>query len=134
MDHETSLFNGYFEPGAIYLDGGFASGFQTVIPNDYSEIERLLWVRGKKPVRCSQCPMSWDSINRSDCFILDIGNDIYVLCGEMANPWEKLKANDMANRIRDDERAGRAKVVMLDGGDIRDPSKLCEYLGEEMPI
>jgi len=133
MDHETSLFNGYFEPGAIYLDGGFASGFQTVIPNDYSEIERLLWVRGKKPVRCSQCPMSWDSINRSDCFILDIGNDIYVLCGEMANPWEKLKANDMANRIRDDERAGRAKVVMLDGGDIRDPSKLCEYLGEEMP-
>jgi len=35
MDHESSLFNGYFEPGCIYLDGGVASGFETVVPNDY---------------------------------------------------------------------------------------------------
>lgn len=42
-----------------------------------SEVNRLLWVRGKNPVRCTQVACSWDSLNKSDCFILDVGNDIY---------------------------------------------------------
>ena len=73
QNYESKSFNSYFSKGIIYKDGGVSSGFNHVTPNDFSEIQRLLWVRGKNPVRCTQVPMSWDSLNLSDCFILDIG-------------------------------------------------------------
>ena len=104
-----------------------------MIPNDFSEIQRMLWVRGKNPVRCTQVAMSWDSLNLSDCFILDLGNDIYVWCGPNSNPWERMKANDMGRSIRDDERAGKAEVHLIDAGEVRCPEKLCPYLGDDIP-
>ena len=81
QNYESKSFNSYFPKGIIYKDGGVSSGFNHVTPNDYSEIQRLLWVRGKNPVRCTQVPMSWDSLNLSDCFILDIGkpDNLYTL-------------------------------------------------------
>ena len=77
--------------------------------------------------------MSWDSLNLSDCFILDLGNDIYVWCGPNSNPWERMKANDMGRSIRDDERAGKAEVHLIDAGEVRCPEKLCPYLGDDIP-
>ena len=111
--HESKQFVSYFKKGLIYKEGGIASGFNHVIPNDFSEISRLLWVRGKNPVRCTQVAQSWDSLNKSDCFILDVGNEIYAWCGPNSNPWERMKANDMARSIRDDERAGKVNLIIL---------------------
>lgn len=128
--HESKQFIKYFKKGLVYEEGGIASGFTHVIPNDFSEITRLLWLRGKNPVRCTQVAMSWDSLNKSDCFILDIGNDIYVWCGENSNPWERMAANEMGRSIRDDERAGKAEVYLIDAGEVQCPEKLCEYLGD----
>ena len=54
QNHESKQFLSYFKKGLIYKEGGVASGFNHVIPNDYAEIRRLLWVRGKNPVRCTQ--------------------------------------------------------------------------------
>jgi len=132
QNYESKTFNGYFKK-LIYQDGGHASGFNHVIPNDFSEIQRMLWVRGKNPVRCTQVAMSWDSLNLSDCFILDLGNDIYVWCGPNSNPWERMKANDMGRSIRDDERAGKAEVHLIDAGEVRCPEKLCPFLGDDIP-
>ncbi|CAG5104331.1 Oidioi.mRNA.OKI2018_I69.chr1.g1201.t1.cds [Oikopleura dioica] len=131
--HESKAFIGLFKKGLIYEEGGVASGFNHVEPNDYSEINRLLWVRGKNPVRCTQVACSWESLNKSDCFILDMGNDIYTWCGEFSSVWERSKANEMARAIRDDERGGRAEVHIIDAGEVRCPEKLCPVLGDDIP-
>jgi len=128
--NESKQMLSYFKKGLIYKEGGVASGFNHVIPNDYSEIQRLLWVRGKNPVRCTQVEMTWDSLNKSDCFILDLGNEIYVWCGPNSNPWERMSANEMGRSIRDDERAGKAEVFLIDAGEVQCPEKLVPYLGD----
>ena len=113
--NESKQMLSYFKKGLIYKEGGVASGFNHVIPNDFSEIQRLLWVRGKNPVRCTQVEMTWDSLNKSDCFILDLGNEIYVWCGPNSNPWERMSANEMGRSIRDDERAGKVRFYSHPG-------------------
>ena len=44
-----------------------------------------------------------------------------------------MKANEMGRAIRDDERAGKAEVHLIDAGEVRHPEKLCEFLGEDIP-
>jgi len=61
---------------------------------------------------------------------IDIGNDIYVWCGPNSNPWERMKANEMGRGIRDDERAGKAEVYLIDAGEVQCPEKLEPYLGD----
>lgn len=52
--------------------GGVASGFQHVVTNDV-EVQRLLQVQGRRVVRATEVPVSWDSFNHGDSFILDLG-------------------------------------------------------------
>lgn len=52
--------------------GGVASGFQHVVTNDV-EVQRLLQVKGRHVVRATEVPVSWDSFNHGDSFILDLG-------------------------------------------------------------
>lgn len=42
--------------------------------NDFSEVKRLLWVRGRQQVRADEVEMKWSSLNKADCFIFDMGN------------------------------------------------------------
>lgn len=57
--------------------------------------------------------MAWDSMNSGDCFILDLGLTIYVWNGSSSGRMEKVKALDAARRIRDEERGGRAELVVM---------------------
>lgn len=52
--------------------GGVASGFQHVVTNDV-EVQRLLQVKGRRVVRATEVPVSWESFNQGDSFILDLG-------------------------------------------------------------
>lgn len=52
--------------------GGVASGFQHVTTND-AEVQRLLCVKGRHVVRAIEVPLSWESFNKGDIFILDLG-------------------------------------------------------------
>ena len=52
--------------------GGVASGFQHVVTNEM-EVERLLQVKGRHVVRATEVPVSWESFNQGDSFILDLG-------------------------------------------------------------
>lgn len=53
-------------------NGGVASGFQHVVTNNV-EVQRLLQVKGRRVVRATEVPVSWESFNQGDSFILDLG-------------------------------------------------------------
>ncbi|KAL7980958.1 hypothetical protein Chor_002112 [Crotalus horridus] len=124
--HESSTFLGYFKSGLKYKAGGVASGFRHVVPNEVT-VQRLLQVKGRRTARATEVPVSWDSFNRGDCFILDLGNNIHQWCGSDANRFEKLKATQVAKGIRDNERSGRARVIVEDDGAERD--EMIQVLG-----
>jgi hypothetical protein len=107
---ESSLMESYFlEKGGIqYKAGGVASGFKKVDRDAYET--RLLELKGKRAVRVSEVPVDASSITSGDVFILDQGMTIYVYEGSTANRAEKLKGAQVAKHIKDDERAGKAKV------------------------
>ncbi|XP_033831952.1 gelsolin a isoform X2 [Periophthalmus magnuspinnatus] len=124
--HESKTFLGYFKSGIKYMKGGVASGFKHVVTNEVT-VQRVLQVKGRRVVRATEVPVTWDSFNQGDCFILDLGNEIYQWCGSQSNRFEKLKATQVAKGIRDNERSGRARVYVCDEGAERE--KMVEVLG-----
>uniref|UniRef100_A0A8C5EA98 Gelsolin n=1 Tax=Gouania willdenowi TaxID=441366 RepID=A0A8C5EA98_GOUWI len=124
--HESKTFLGYFKSGIKYMKGGVASGFRHVVTNEVVML-RMLQVKGRRVVRATEVAVTWDSFNQGDCFILDLGNEIYQWCGSQSNRFEKLKATQVAKGIRDNERSGRARVYVCDEGMERE--KMLEVLG-----
>lgn len=57
----------------ISQQGGVASGLRHVVCNA-TGIQRVLHVTGRRTVRATEVPVSWDSFNQGDCFILDLGD------------------------------------------------------------
>ncbi|NXG43744.1 VILI protein, partial [Psilopogon haemacephalus] len=114
--HESETFRAYFKQGLIYKKGGVASGMNHVETNTY-KVQRLLHVKGKKNVIAVEVEVSWNSFNRGDVFLLDLGQLIVQWNGPESNRNERLKAMTLAKDIRDRERGGRAKVGVVDGED-----------------
>ncbi|KAM8933810.1 gelsolin isoform 2-T2 [Pelodytes ibericus] len=125
---ESHSFLGYFKSGIKYKAGGVASGFTHVVPNEV-DIKRLLQVKGRRLARATEVPVGWESFNQGDCFILDLGDEIYQWCGSQSNRFEKLKATTIAKDIRDNERHGRAKVYVVEEGAERE--KMIQVLGDK---
>ncbi|XP_020855686.1 scinderin isoform X6 [Phascolarctos cinereus] len=113
--YETTDFVSYFKGGLKYKVGGVASGFNHVITNDLTA-ERLLHIKGRRMVRATEVPFSWASFNKGDCFIIDLGPEIYQWCGSACNKYERLKANQVATDIRDTERKGRSQLIIVEDG------------------
>uniref|UniRef100_A0A4W6FDC5 Scinderin like b n=1 Tax=Lates calcarifer TaxID=8187 RepID=A0A4W6FDC5_LATCA len=113
---ESNTFLGYFKSGIKYKKGGVASGFQHVVTND-TNVKRLLHIKGRRAIRATEVDMSWGSFNKGDCFIIDLGKDVYQWCGSECNRFERLKASEVAIDIRDNERNGRAKLHMVEEGE-----------------
>lgn len=114
QDHESDTFRGYFKQGIIYKKGGVASGMKHVETNTY-DVKRLLHVKGKRNIRATEVEMSWDSFNRGDVFLLDLGMVIIQWNGPESNSGERLKAMLLAKDIRDRERGGRAEIGVIEG-------------------
>ncbi|KAJ0059598.1 hypothetical protein NL108_001983, partial [Boleophthalmus pectinirostris] len=115
--YESPRFKSYFKNGLIYKKGGVASGFNHVETNSY-DVQRLLHVKGKKHVTASEVvEMSWNSFNKGDIFLLDMGKVIVQWNGPKSNRQEKLKAVLLAQDIRDRERGGRAEIGVVEGAD-----------------
>uniref|UniRef100_A0A4W5R826 Scinderin like b n=1 Tax=Hucho hucho TaxID=62062 RepID=A0A4W5R826_9TELE len=123
QNNESITFMGYFKSGIKYKQGGVASGFQHVVTNDMS-VKRLLHIKGRRAIRATEVALSWASFNQGDCFIVDLGKDIYQWCGSECNRFERLKASQVAIDIRDNERNGRAKLHMVEDG--AEPQALTE--------
>ncbi|XP_048476707.1 macrophage-capping protein-like [Rhincodon typus] len=109
-------------------EGGVESGFQKV-PSGPALVRRLYHVKGKRNVRAKQVDMSWSSFNTGDCFILDLGQNIYQWCGSLSNMYEKQKAGEFASSIRDVERRGKAQVIFVSDGE--EPEEMTEVRPRE---
>ncbi|XP_054623755.1 scinderin like b [Dunckerocampus dactyliophorus] len=128
---ESNTFLGYFKSGIKYQKGGVASGFQHVVTNG-TNVSRLLHIKGRRAIRATEVDMSWANFNKGDCFIVDLGKDIYQWCGSECNRFERLKASQVAIDIRDNERNGRAKLHMVEEGE--EPGAITEVLGPKTAI
>nr|AAH66531.1 Scinderin like b [Danio rerio] len=131
QNNESLTFLGYFKSGIKYMQGGVASGFHHVSTNDV-HVKRLLHIKGRRVIRATEVAMSWASFNKGDCFIVDLGKDIYQWCGSGCNRFERLKASKLAIDIRDNERNGRAKLVMVE--EDAEPDALIQALGPKSEI
>jgi len=110
--HESEHFLGLFK--CIHLmKGGIASGFNHVKPTEYKP--KLLHVKGVRDhVRVMEVNLEWKALNDGDVFILDHGLEIFVWNGSKGGIFEKRKAQEVANGLRD-QRQGKPKVHVLDG-------------------
>ena len=100
-----------------YLSGGVESGFNKVEKDKYEP--RLLHVKGRRNIRVQQTKLAWNSMNSGDVFILDLGLEIYVWNGRESGRLEKIKGLDVARRIRDEERGGKAALEVEGMASIR---------------
>ncbi|TSK92916.1 Villin-1 [Bagarius yarrelli] len=135
--YESTTFQGYFKQGIIYKKGGVASGMKQVETNTYN-VRRLLHVKGKKNVVAGEVDMNWNSFNKGDVFLLDLGNIIIQWNGPDSNRMERLKGMNLAKDIRDRERGGRAQVTVVEGDDENSSEEamklMKKYLGEKGTI
>uniref|UniRef100_A0ABI7W0N8 Gelsolin-like domain-containing protein n=1 Tax=Felis catus TaxID=9685 RepID=A0ABI7W0N8_FELCA len=109
-------------------EGGVESAFHKTSPGATpAAIKKLYQVKGKKNIRATERPLSWDSFNTGDCFILDLGQNIFAWCGGKSNILERNKARDLALAIRDSERQGKAQVEIVTDGE--EPAEMIQVLG-----
>ncbi|KAI6228390.1 Gelsolin-like protein 1 [Aphelenchoides besseyi] len=114
QDHESALFLSYFKSGIKYLKGGHASGFNHVVSEFKDYKPRLFMCKGKRNVRCTEVDCKLSSLNRGDVAILDLGLELLVFCPPDSGRLERIKGVNQAKSIRDQERAGRPKIQVLD--------------------
>uniref|UniRef100_A0A4W3I1K7 Macrophage-capping protein n=1 Tax=Callorhinchus milii TaxID=7868 RepID=A0A4W3I1K7_CALMI len=126
--YESNTFVGYFKGHLKYKAGGVASGFKHAVTNDLSA-ERLLHIKGRRVVRATEVPLSWSSFNKGDCFIVDLGAVIYQWCGSKCNKYERLRAAQVAAGIRDNERKGRAQLIVEEEG--QESTSIIKVLGKK---
>jgi gelsolin len=125
QDHESEGFVGLFPSGIRILEGGVASGFNKVKPEEYKP--RLLHIKGRKIPRITQVPTQASSMNSGDVFVLDLGLKILQWNGKRASMNEKNRAATLARAI-DDERAGKPVVNVFSEGD-KDEQEFWTALG-----
>uniref|UniRef100_A0A7N6BWP7 Macrophage-capping protein n=2 Tax=Anabas testudineus TaxID=64144 RepID=A0A7N6BWP7_ANATE len=126
QNQESVTFLGYFKSGIKYKKGGVASGFHHVETNE-ANVKRLLHVKGRRLIKATEVDLSWASFNKGDCFIIDLGKDIYHWSGSESNRFERVKTTELAIDIRDNERKGRAEIHMIEEG--REPEAVTNVLG-----
>jgi len=111
---ETESFLHLFEK-VVILHGGVDSGFKHVEAEKYRP--RLLHIKGTiKRTVVREVPLSINSLNSGDVFILDEGLKIYQFQGKSASGGEKSKAAQIARGI-DDERGSKVYIAVLDESD-----------------
>jgi hypothetical protein len=91
------------------MEGGIASGFRTVKPDEYKP--RLFQVRqASKTIRAFEVPVKATSLDNGDTFILDAGLKVYIFIGPESNAFEKSKGGALAHNIVSG-RQGKAKLI-----------------------
>lgn len=64
-------------------------------------------------MRVEQVECKCGSLNQGDVFILDCGVNIFVWIGPKSSKIEKIKGANIARKIRDEEKAGRAIIHIV---------------------
>ncbi|XP_074708395.1 macrophage-capping protein [Strix uralensis] len=131
--NESDVFMEYFPRGVTYQEGGVDSAFKSTHPGaGTGPVRKLYQVKGKKNIRASEREPSWASFNTGDCFILDLGQTLFVWCGARCNVLERNRAQELAAAIRDGERGGKAGLeIVVDG---EEPPEMLQVLGPKPPL
>ena len=124
---ESKLFLSYFPNGIRVLKGGVASGFNEVKPTEYKP--RLLHLKGKRNIRLSEVPLTIDSVNSGDVFVLDMGLTLCQFNGSSAGIMEKNKAGEFCRSIIA-ERKGLPKLTVFEECDSEYPDEWVKTLGK----
>lgn len=127
MEYETDLFMSYFKSGLFYLEGGIESGFRKV--DDDVHEPRLLHIKGKRYPRVFSVPVTAESLNEGDCFVLDLGLELYCWFGADCNMFEKAKAGEIAQAIKQDDRKMKASLSFVREEPEANQVKFWEALG-----
>eukprot|EP00794_Sanderia_malayensis_P017326 gene17326-19059_t len=126
QQHESREFISYFKR-LEYREGGVATGFKHV---EDDTKKRLLQIKGRKKPRVFEVPVECESLNRGDVFILDNGTKIWVWCGFESNKMERTRGMQIASEIRDNLRAGRAHIYLVED----DPTMKFTKEGKDHPM
>jgi gelsolin len=114
QSYESEMFMSYFQAGVQYLPGGIDSGFKDKVV-DLSP--KLYQCKGSRYPRIYSVPCEANSVNEGDVFILDCpreGEDVddilFYWPGQHCNVSEKMKALEVTDKIRRDEKHCRAEI------------------------
>ncbi|CAM6098605.1 unnamed protein product [Calypogeia fissa] len=114
--HESELFLSYFKPCIVPKEGGAASGFRKVEAEVFDS--KMFVVKGTgMAVRVTEVPVSRDSLNHDDIFILDTQDNIFQFNGAKASIGEKGKAMSVVQQLKDNNHEGSVDVVIIHDGE-----------------
>ncbi|XP_072165326.1 gelsolin-like protein 1 [Diadema setosum] len=129
MGHESELFKSYFD-AITTMEGGAESGFRHVDPKTYEP--RLLHFKGdRRRVNLFERPLSRQSLNSGDVFILDLGLMLYQWNGSKSNKDERTRAVQYISQLK--EQRGKAKSETLDEGRVSEKSPFLQKL-PDVPV
>ncbi|GER52596.1 villin [Striga asiatica] len=107
--HESERFLSYFKPCIIPQEGGVASGFKHVEPEEHQT--RLYECKGKHVVNV---PFARSSLNHDDVFILDTKSKIFQFNGSNACIQERAKALEVVQYIKDTYHDGKCDIATIE--------------------
>ena len=112
---ESEQFLSYFVPlgGVRILEGGAETGFNIVKPETFRP--RLLQIKGRRLLRVREVPLSRDSLNSGDVFLLDLGLQIFQWSGAQASTKEKGRGAQLSRSLQS-ERRGKATLTVEEEG------------------
>lgn len=111
--HESDCFHSYFHGRVIYRKGGLASALKHVETNMYN-IQRLLHIQGKKHMSATEVELSWNSFNKDDIFLLDLGKVMIQWNGPTSSISKKARGLALTCSLQEKERGGRAQIGVVD--------------------
>lgn len=101
-----------FPNGIKIKEGGFDSALTKA---DQSAEPKLYQVSGKRKFRVASVPVSADSINSRDTYVLDLGTEDVIVqwVPNKVSPMLKYRTLDLAEEVKQEFHAGSAKVCPL---------------------
>ncbi|WZZ39051.1 hypothetical protein YC2023_035310 [Brassica napus] len=111
---ETEKFLSYFKPCIIPQEGGVASGFNHVKPEEHQT--RLYICKGKHVVRVKEVTFARSTLNHDDVFILDTESKIFQFSGSSSSIQERAKALEVVQYIKDTYHDGKCEIAAVDDG------------------
>ena len=127
--NESEEFLNLF-PHFILMAGGVASGFNSVKPTEY--VPRMLHIHGHKAhTKAIEVPLSRDSMNQGDTFLVDAGKELYLWQGPLTSPFERSKGAELAQGLKG--LRGVCKLSVLSPGN-DDNEEFWKLVGGHGPI
>ncbi|KAL6555255.1 Villin-4 [Orobanche gracilis] len=125
--HESEKFLSYFKPCIIPQEGGTASGFRHVEPEEHQT--RLYVCKGKHVVHVKEVPFARSWLNHDDIFILDTKSKIFQLSGSNACIQERAKALEVVQYIKDTYHGVKCEIATIDDGKLMADADTGEFWG-----